>query len=64
VERVASGRFRVVFEKPLELPRSGDRTADVLALMTAINLTIEGWIRAHPEDWLWLHRRWPKELTG
>ncbi|MCH8926243.1 MAG: hypothetical protein IH924_08945, partial [Proteobacteria bacterium] len=21
---------------------------------------LEGWIRAKPEDWLWLHRRWPE----
>ena len=43
------------------LPRSGDRAADVLALMTEVNLTIERWVRAQPEFWLWLHRRWPRE---
>ncbi|MBL8704732.1 MAG: lauroyl acyltransferase [Rhodospirillales bacterium] len=61
VERLGDTRFRVVIEPPLPLPDSGNREADVLALMTEVNLKMEGWIRARPEQWLWLHRRWPKE---
>jgi KDO2-lipid IV(A) lauroyltransferase len=64
VERLGDTRFRVVCHAPLVLPRTGDRNADVLALMTEVNRTIEGWIRAKPEHWLWLHRRWPKEEGG
>jgi len=28
-----------------------------------VNDTIERWVRAKPESWLWLHRRWPKAST-
>ncbi|MBF0307856.1 MAG: lysophospholipid acyltransferase family protein, partial [Alphaproteobacteria bacterium] len=59
VERLEGARFRIVVEPPLALPDSGDRKADVLALMTTVNARLEGWIRERPEQWLWLHRRWP-----
>lgn len=61
VERLGPARFRVTCEPPLDLPDSGDRTADVAALTQAVNDTMERWIRAKPESWLWLHRRWPKQ---
>jgi KDO2-lipid IV(A) lauroyltransferase len=31
---------------------------DVQGTMQAITTVIEGWVREHPEQWLWLHRRW------
>lgn len=63
VERVKDSNYRVVVEPPLKVGRSGDQAADVLALMTQVNRTIETWIRAKPEHWLWLHRRWPKDAV-
>jgi Kdo2-lipid IVA lauroyltransferase/acyltransferase len=59
VDRRDGARFRITAEEPIPLPRSGDVQADTLALMTAVNATLERWIRARPEQWLWLHRRWP-----
>jgi KDO2-lipid IV(A) lauroyltransferase len=59
IERLRGARFRLTCEPALKLPRSGDQQADILALMTAVNATIERWIRARPEQWFWLHRRWP-----
>ncbi len=59
VVRLNGARFRMTLEPPLELPHSGDADADQLTLMTTVNAIVEGWIREHPEQWLWLHRRWP-----
>jgi len=59
VERLRGAHFRLTICPPLDLPKSGDRAADVLALMTAVNATLEAWIRERPEQWFWLHRRWP-----
>jgi len=60
VERLQGARFRLVVLPPLTLPDTGDRAADVAAAMALINQTVEEWIRDHPGQWLWLHRRWPK----
>lgn len=59
VERVRGATFRLVADPPIPLPRTGDVQADIMTLMTAVNATVEGWIRQRPEQWFWLHRRWP-----
>lgn len=64
VQRVGPARFRLVCEAPLPLPDTGDARADAAALTQTINDCLERWIRARPESWLWLHRRWPKAETA
>ena len=59
VERLCGARFRLTVFPPLPLPRSGDHHADVASLMTRVNQTLEGWIRDRPQEWFWVHRRWP-----
>ncbi len=61
VERLGPARFRLVCSPPLDLPNTGDRTADVQTVTQAVNDHLETWIRARPAEWLWLHRRWPKD---
>ncbi len=62
--RLGPARFRVICEPPMALPDTGDRAADVYAVTTAMNATLERWIREQPECWLWLHRRWPEDDTS
>jgi Kdo2-lipid IVA lauroyltransferase/acyltransferase len=59
-QRLGPARFRVTVDPPLALPETGDRAADIAALTQQVNDTLERWIRACPESWLWLHRRWPE----
>jgi len=58
-ERLGGARFRLTVLAPLALPDTGNRDADIRALMTQVNDLMESWIRGHPEQWLWLHKRWP-----
>ena len=62
VQRIGPARFRLVCEPLVEFRDTGDRKADVQAMTQAMNGYLERWIRARPESWLWMHRRWPKEL--
>ena len=58
VLRKPRAHFHVHLFRPLEIARTGDPDKDVHAMLRAINATYEDWIREHPEQWLWLHRRW------
>ncbi len=59
VVRLRGARFRIIVHPPLEIVRTGDRRRDVAETMGRVNALIEGWIRENPEQWLWLHNRWP-----
>ena len=61
VERLGGARFRLTIEPPLPLPDTGTRAADVAQLMAAVNATLERWIRERPDQWFWVHRRWPAD---
>ena len=60
VERLGGARFRITHLPPLAPPQSGDRHTDIAAMMAEVNAILEGWIRERPEQWLWLHGRWPE----
>ena len=59
--RYPGSRFRIEISAPLEIERTDDRKADAIKVLGQINGIIEDWIREYPEQWFWLHRRWPKE---
>jgi len=60
VVRLKGAYFRVFVEE-VAVEKTGDMEADIAATTRRISAMIERWIREHPEQWFWVHRRWPKE---
>lgn len=56
--RLPGGRFRMMLEGPFELPRDAAGRIAIEPATAFLNQVIEGWIREHPGQWLWMHRRW------
>lgn len=59
VTRLPDAKFRITIHPPITFENTGDRHKDIEAAMIRINQQIEEWVRDTPEQWLWLHNRWP-----
>src|ERR1700744_6475874 len=60
-ERMGGSRFKMKIFKPIEFTPSGDHDQDIHQLTIEITKRIEEMVRERPSQWLWIHRRWPKE---
>jgi KDO2-lipid IV(A) lauroyltransferase len=58
IVRLPGNRFRAEMTEEIEPVRDAQGDIDIAGTMQAIMNVIEGWVREHPEQWLWLHRRW------
>jgi Kdo2-lipid IVA lauroyltransferase/acyltransferase len=56
--RLPGDRFRLTLEDKLPIPRDVNGRIDPLALMQSINDHVEKWVRQHPGQWMWFHKRW------
>jgi KDO2-lipid IV(A) lauroyltransferase len=56
--RHPDGRLQVHVTEAIEPKRDAEGKIDVDGTMQVITSVVEGWVREHPEQWLWLHRRW------
>lgn len=62
VERTKGARFRAIVYDPIIIEDTGDRTADIERTVAKINVFMEERVRARPEEWFWVHKRWPNEI--
>lgn len=58
IVRLPGDRFRAEVTDEVTPVRDATGAIDVQGTTQKITSIIEGWIREHPEQWLWLHRRW------
>ena len=57
-------KYRLRFDPFMELVRTGDDEADILANTALFTEKIEAFVRKYPEQWLWVHRRWKTRPAG
>jgi len=60
----ARRKYKLRFEPAVELSRTGDEQADVLENTQRFTRVIEEYVRAHPGQWLWAHKRWKTRPPG
>jgi Kdo2-lipid IVA lauroyltransferase/acyltransferase len=58
VVRYPGDRFQLRLTEAITVPRDAKGKVDIQGTMQVITGVVEGWVREHPEQWLWLHRRW------
>jgi len=56
--RLPGNRFTGEITEEIAPARDAEGQIDIAGTMQIITSVVEGWIREHPEQWLWLHRRW------
>jgi KDO2-lipid IV(A) lauroyltransferase len=57
-------KYRLGFKPAVELERTGDEEADVRDCTARFTHVIEDYVRAHPDQWLWVHKRWKTRPPG
>lgn len=57
-------KYRLRFDPAVELVRTGNTEADVLANTQKFTSVIEDYVRRYPDQWLWVHRRWKTRPAG
>lgn len=58
------GKYRLRFDRALELVRTGDLERDIIANTQMFTKVIEEYVREYPDQWLWVHRRWKTRPEG
>jgi KDO2-lipid IV(A) lauroyltransferase len=59
--RLPDGRHLVRISPPLPMEITDNPEADIQRHVQLQSDVIEAWVRASPEQWLWLHKRWKNQ---
>ncbi len=58
VIRLPQNRLRIELTPPFDFPRDDSGLIDESRAIEIMTATVESWVREHPDQWLWMHRRW------
>ena len=57
-------KYRLRFERAVEMRSTDDEAGDIRENAARCNSVMEDYIRAHPDQWLWIHKRWKNRPSG
>ena len=64
VRQGGSPEHRIVIRPRVETVESADATADTVENTRRFNAVFADMVRAHPEQWIWMHKRWRTRPPG
>jgi len=56
--RRPDGTMRLEFDPPIRPAAGGDLESEAARLTARLTARIERQVRSHPEQWVWMHKRW------
>lgn len=60
----AAGKYIAVHGKIIEPADTSDRKADIVTTTAEFTAEVERLVRAYPEQWMWIHKRWKTRPPG
>jgi len=57
-------KYRLCLHPAIEVVRSGDEEKDIVENTARFTRAIEDFARTHPDQWLWVHKRWKTRPAG
>jgi KDO2-lipid IV(A) lauroyltransferase len=62
--RGTDGRFEAHVKPEIEVKRTGDNERDILEMVRRYTSVVETYVRAYPDQWMWMHQRWKTRPEG
>ena len=60
-----TGKYSAYYgDRAIDSPNTGDRHRDMHEMTAEMTAAMEKFIRAYPEQWLWIHKRWKTRPPG
>lgn len=61
-KRLGAARYEVTVHAPLQITDETGENLPIEDIAKNTHMMIENWIKDTPQEWMWMHRRWPREL--
>ena len=58
IVRQPDNTHRIKIEPPITLEQCDDKEEELVVNTQKFTRIIEDYVRAYPEQWIWMHRRW------